>query len=430
MPTIKGWLITLVGVALIVTGRGLGAEGLEQLGFALIVLIAVAVGVVRLRTADLRIVRQANPEKATAGRPVTISLLVRNPGRASVPLVLLQDRLPVELATQARFAIPGLEAGGKREMSFRVTPPRRGRYDIGPLDLSFVDPFGVAQVRREAAGTTAFFAHPRVQRLVLPRDLAQQRSLALSALKQPSGGRGDDFYTLREWSHGDDLRKIHWPSTAKRQKVMIRQEEISWHTRVAVVLDDRRSAHDGFGNSSSFERAVEAAASVVSLYEGAGYSYRFATATQPGLAAAKGSTHLHRCLDLLTTADLHSSGPNDPDPLVARLAAVQASGTGEGALVVIAGTVSPETALALSGCQRTFRQIIVLSFPAHRFGRAGTRERWEGEKQTFEVARLLTRSGGKMLVLGPGDPLAAAWGSLGRPGYEGAQAWEAKPELV
>ena len=70
---------------------------------------------------------------------------------------------------------------------------------------------------------------------------------------------GDEFVTLREYELGDDLRRVHWRSTARTGELMIRQDEARWRSRAAVVLDVQPGAHD----AASFEVAVEAAASVV-----------------------------------------------------------------------------------------------------------------------------------------------------------------------
>ena len=69
---------------------------------------------------------------------------------------------------------------------------------------------------------------------------------------------GDEFVTLREYEVGDDLRRVHWRSTARTGELMIRQDEARWRSRAAVVLDVNPGAHD----AASFEVAVEAAASV------------------------------------------------------------------------------------------------------------------------------------------------------------------------
>ncbi len=48
---------------------------------------------------------------------------------------------------------------------------------------------------------------------------------------------GEDFFTLRDYEDGDDLRKVHWPSSAKRDRLMIRQLEMPWQSRALIVLD-------------------------------------------------------------------------------------------------------------------------------------------------------------------------------------------------
>lgn len=71
---------------------------------------------------------------------------------------------------------------------------------------------------------------------------------------------GEDFYTLREYQRGDDLRRVHWPSSAKTDQLMIRQLETPWQSRALVLLDVRPSVYE---SDEAFETAVSGAASVV-----------------------------------------------------------------------------------------------------------------------------------------------------------------------
>lgn len=426
MPTARGWLVATTGLVLCIASRAFGAEALGQVGLALIVLLISALVVVRLGRHDLSVTRRLVPDRAVAETPVVGTLELQNDGLGAAPLVLLEDDLPAILRTRARFAFSGVEARGKREASYKLRPSRRGRYEVGPVEMSCVDPFALARVKKVAGGTSALLVYPKIEQLVLPRDLGERRSLSVSALRQPTGATGEDFYTLREYVEGDDLRKIHWPSTAKRQRYMIRQEETPWHNRATIVLDDRASTYDG----EAFERAVEAAASLVDLYHRSGYTYRLAGAHDPGIAANRGSKHRSVCLDHLATIGTRSLG-SGPDPLlIARFAELEARNSAEGTLVVICGDIEPEAAVAMSRCRRRFKQVIAISFPSHRFGPGSTRSRWDGEKKTMDVVRLLMRSGARAIVLGPGDPLRTGWGSLSRVTTGGESAWDQKHEPV
>ena len=411
MLTLRGWSVALTGIALLVVARIFGAGPVEQFGFALLVLPLLAIAVVRLGKHDLEVVRRTNPERVRAGSKVKVTLEIKNRGRGPAPLLLLEDRVPTDVAGRARFALHGVEPKGRRYASYELRPPRRGHYQVGPLTLTSTDPFGLARRASAATPTASILVHPRVEPLALPRDFGDRRSLAVSALRQPIGAQGEDFYTLREYNEGDDLRKVHWPATAKRGRYMIRQEETPWHTRATVVFDDRTSAHDGIGDTSSFERVIEATASIVDLYHRSGYTYRLTGATAAGLQASKGSPHFNRSLDLLATVMTSSAGA-EGDPLSARLLEIEAGTAGEGTLALIAGSLSTDAALAVTRCRRRFRQVIVVIFPAHRFGSMTAKGRGSAEEGVTEVVKLLGRSGVQTVVLGPEEPLLSGWDSL------------------
>jgi uncharacterized protein (DUF58 family) len=418
VPTVRGWLTVGIALGLWSAGRVLGVRPLEQLAFALIVLVIAAVVLVNMRRHDLSVERRVVPERARAGQKVEVRLRILNLGRGSAPLMLLDDAVPLELSGHSRFAVNGIEPGGDRDTGYELRPPRRGRYQIGPLSVHFIDPFGLAQTRSHLAEPSALLVHPRMEELGMPRDLGHHRTMSTSALRQFTAARGEDFFTLREYVEGDDLRRIHWPSTAKRNKPMIRQEETPWHTRATIVLDDRRAGVDTIGEPAAFERAVEGAASLCDLYRRSGYTYRLLGAVHPGVAGARDTEHFHRCLDLLATIQ---SQLGHEEALLTRLAELQVGNSAEGTLVVVTTDPTPALAQSLAGCRRRWRTIIVLAFPRHRFGLAATRDRWGGEQVTFEAVTLLHRSGIRTLVLGPGESIVGAWGSLSRVRREAAR---------
>ncbi|HYO60547.1 MAG TPA: hypothetical protein VEU29_01455, partial [Actinomycetota bacterium] len=195
---------------------------------------------------------------------------------------------------------------------------------------------------------------------------------------------------------------------------MIRQEETPWHTRATVVFDDRSAGHDGIGDAGSFERVVEATASIVDLYHRSGYTYRLAGASASGLPAAKGSPHFNRALDLLATVRTSATDTAGTDALVARLLEIDAATAGEGTLAVVTGSLSPEAAMAITRCGRRFRQTIVVTFPSHRFAALTTKARWAGEEAVRDVVKLLARGGAHAIVLGPEESLLSGWDSLTR----------------
>ena len=84
---------------------------------------------------------------------------------------------------------------------------------------------------------------------------------------------------MREYRRGDDLRRVHWRSSARVGELMVRREEQPWQSRATVFLDNRAGAHRGQGIASSLEAAVSAAASIAVHLSQRGFTVRLVTAT-------------------------------------------------------------------------------------------------------------------------------------------------------
>ena len=144
---------------------------------------------------------------------------------------------------------------------YRVPTNRRGRYSLGPISLTVTDPFGLARRSWPAGAADEVTICPRVHELRPPPGApGRLRSASPFAVRfHAPAVDGEEFLTLREYEVGDDLRRIHWRSTARTGELIVREDEAQWQPRAVVLLDTRPSAHD----EASFEAAVEAAASVV-----------------------------------------------------------------------------------------------------------------------------------------------------------------------
>ncbi|MGI8774792.1 MAG: DUF58 domain-containing protein [Actinomycetota bacterium] len=431
MPTGRGWLLACVGVGLWVAGRAFGSGPLEQLGFGLLGLVILALLSLRRGRHRLEVTRSVHPERVQAGREVKIEVTLSNEGKGPAPLLLLEDGLPPEVSGRARFAVNGIEAGSARKTGYSLRPSRRGHYPIGPLKVTVSDPFGIATRSSTLGEVTPFLVYPRTEMLTLPRDTGRRRTMASSAKRQPTGATGEDFYTLREYVAGDDLRRIHWGATAKRDRYMIRQEETPWHARATILLDDRAGSYRGAG----WERAVETAASLADLYHRSGYTYRLSCACASGRPTGRGPDHYHRTLDLLATMDPTSTDGTD-DPLLARLLEMEAQTHIEGVLLLVSGEMSPEVAHALAHCGRRFKMVAVLSIPPEMYGGAHAGGRTGRDRTQIEQSRILLGcSGIKNQVLEPGVSLthawSALWGTQGASGPSrsgGEDPWDRKQE--
>src|SRR5207237_1463655 len=125
--------------------------------------------------------------------------------------------------------------------------------------LQLSDPFRLASLWLTGAPATRLVVYPRIDKVPAPPHTQGDDPRAGADHRSFLSRTGEDFYALRAYQVGDDLRRVHWPSTARLDELMIRQNEMPWQARVTVLLDVRRRAHRG----QSLEQGGSAAASVV-----------------------------------------------------------------------------------------------------------------------------------------------------------------------
>ncbi|MFD7231811.1 DUF58 domain-containing protein [Streptomyces sp. NPDC059881] len=276
--TTRGRSFLAAGVAAAVCAVVLGQSDLLRVGLLLAVLPLICVAVLyrtRYRVAGSR---RLFPSRAPAGSEARVHLRMDNVSRMPTGLLMLQDHVPYVLGPRPRFVLDRVEPGGRREVSYRVRSDLRGRYPLGPLQLRLSDPFGMCELTRSFSAYDTLTVIPRTEPLPPVRLSGEamgygdgrQRSLALS---------GDDDIIPRTYRHGDDLRRVHWRSTARYGELMVRREEQPQRARCTVLLDTRRGAYQGAGPDSAFEWAVSGAASVLVHMLERGFSARLLTDT-------------------------------------------------------------------------------------------------------------------------------------------------------
>lgn len=262
-----------------------------------------------------------------------VEIVVRNAGRSpSAPLVASDD-LPDCIGGPVRLAIPSLQGRSRRLITYQLVPSRRGLWRIGPGRITFTDPFGLAQARPRLLGTSTMLVYPRVESLssrALNRRVAGEgaRSAALAVA-------GTELFTMREYQPGDDLRKLHWRSTARTGKLIVRQEEVRRWDRATILVDNRRSAHPPFAaerGEDSFERVIESAASLLDLFFQSGLSVRLVWASGPPERGpgsfSKAPGHYHRLMEQLALARLC-------DPEERAMSALMRPGESPGLLAIV-----------------------------------------------------------------------------------------------
>ncbi len=254
----QGWIVVLASLGLLIAGRLLGLLEMFLLGTAGLLLVGVAVVIVARPQPRLAVRRTLHPPRVHAGTPSRVELTARNAGSRRTGVVRLHD--PVTDTAGAELLLGPLESGRQLAAAYQLPTDRRGILQAGPLRAVVNDPFGLAERSFAVADVAQLTVLPRVDQLSpLPHSVGRDDPHAGADHPNVLGQGGEDFYALREYVVGDDLRRVHWASTARRGELMVRQDEVPWQGRTTVLLDARRDTT----SPESFELAVSAAASIV-----------------------------------------------------------------------------------------------------------------------------------------------------------------------
>jgi uncharacterized protein (DUF58 family) len=300
--TRQGWLVGAGAIALLAAGRILGLPELFALGIiaaALLLGSALLVGTARL---ELEVGRAIHPARVHVGTPSRVDLTIRNMRATTTPVLRLRD--PVSGTRGADLLVPPLGRAERTIAAYRLPTDRRGLVQIGPLDVVVGDPFGLTSLATAAAPKVALTVYPRVDQIdPLPYTTGHD---PLAGARQPNslGRTGEDFYALRPYVVGDDLRRIHWPSSARHDELLVRQNELPWQGRTTVLLDVRKAAHAG----DSLEVAVSAAASIVAATARRNDLVRLVTTAGTDSDFAPGSDHIEAIMEHLAIVPASPSG--------------------------------------------------------------------------------------------------------------------------
>ncbi|WEH18713.1 DUF58 domain-containing protein [Streptomyces sp. VNUA24] len=408
--TTRGRSFLAAGVAAAVCAYVLGQSDLLRVGLLLAVLPLVCTTVLyrtRYRVAGSR---RLSPARVPAGGEARVHLRMDNVSRLPTGLLMLQDRVPYVLGPRPRFVLDRVEAGGRREVSYRVRSDLRGRYPLGPLQLRLTDPFGMCELTRSFSTFDTLTVVPRVEALPPVRlggeakgyGDGRQRSLALA---------GEDDVLPRGYRHGDDLRRVHWRSTARYGELMVRREEQPQRARCTVLLDTRAEAFLGAGPDSAFEWAVSGAASALVHMLERGFSVRLLTDTGssvPGegadgfAGAGQGSADAAGLMmDTLAVID-HSEG-SGLSPAYDAL-----RGGNEGLLIAFLGDLDEEQATVIGKMRRRGGGAVAFLLDSETWT-TETGEVPGAGSASEESLRLLHEAGWTALTVPRGASLAELW---------------------
>jgi uncharacterized protein (DUF58 family) len=399
--TTRGRCLLAAGVAAALCALLLNERDLLRVAvfvIALPVLAAMVAGRARLGLSAQRRVAPRIP----VGEPAQVELALSSHGRLPAGGLLIEDGMPDALGSAPRFVVERVSRHGTVLLRYPISPVMRGVHALGPLVARVTDPFGLAEFGRQLAGHTRLVVVPAVHALTgLPA--AGGRGLGDEGAGRLRLGQGEDDAVVRPFRQGDDLRKVHWRSTARRDELMVRVEEAPWRGGTTVLLDRRSAAHRGSGPAASLEWAVSMAGSVcLHLLR---HGHRIRLITEDGALLAGGGdadNSADAVLDAL--AGLQTSALYD-------LAHCRPLRDSQDVIAILGGTTVEAAAELLNSRARATRSRVVL-LDVNRWASAGQADAQPLTPGPDAAARLLGDAGWGVVIAGPHQPMDAVWREL------------------
>ena len=250
--TPTGWAV----VTLVVVGLALAVafQWVEALACALAGVVALALAAMRVAWRPPHVVSIRVPnERIVAGQTAVGEISVRNERARSVRSGIIE--LPIGTGT-GEFVVPPLGAHETWDEIFLISSRHRGLINVGPARAVRSDALGLLRRVRMWDEPVLLHVHPRTVRVPFDATGFQLDVEGVSTGKLSSSDVS--FHALRDYEPGDDRRAVHWQSTARLGKLIVRQYEETHRSHHVIVLDTSRDAWD----HDTFETAVSVAGSL------------------------------------------------------------------------------------------------------------------------------------------------------------------------
>jgi len=339
-----GWGTCASGILLVALGAAMAWGPLVLIGAGLLVL-AVGAFAYALSTPRLALERAVEPPRVEKGQPAIALIRATNLSWRTLGGLIIEQRMG---GTVFRAQLPRLRRGEGGLRTYRLPTSRRGTYRVGAVEVPRADPFGLCRRVRALGQPQVISVHPRTIRL---RPLPSGKSRNLEGPSSDMSPQGTvTFHRLREYALGDDLRTVHWPSTARLGRLVVRHYVDTAQPFTVVLVDVRPDVY----SPESFEEAMDVAASVASSMSAdrAPVQIRTTAGERVGGPGHKDPASL---VDFLT--DL---APSPSGTLAAQLLPLRQE-RGGSALVVVTGVLDSGSLPAIAALNRRFDHVIVTS---------------------------------------------------------------------
>jgi uncharacterized protein (DUF58 family) len=272
----SGIIFVLAGAALIIAAYRFALPGLLPAGLLLLGLVVLSALLIVWGTRRVSVTMSTPlPEVALAasrdryplaaeGKEVEVEARVTNIGQLAIPAATIDFVAAEGFGDSTSGEVPALAHRASQTVLTSFTPNRRGVSGIEAVLITVFGPFGLVKMKRKVRGAFPVAVSVPILGARIPKD-SSIRPARLDDGKVRSGHTTRDFHT-REYVPGDDLRHVHWPSTAKSGELMVRHEADEETLHALIVIDLAADAADAQPSEQEIEFLLAAAVSAGSAF--------------------------------------------------------------------------------------------------------------------------------------------------------------------
>jgi len=235
-----------------------GARPLYPVALGLVLAVAAAAIWVRVLRRPMGLHRTLGAGEHLAGDDVPVRLDLSVEGRLPPATLVVHERI----GRLGEWEIPLRRHGGGLRGAYELTKVPRGRYPVESTRIVIEDPFGLERAEVDLSRPESLLVYPRIATI--------ERVFSDAGAQTPGGRRlllrrltGFELHSVREYEQGESLRRVHWPSTARRGELMVKELEDAPRDEAAILLDGDGSTVVGEPPDSTFELQVRIAGSLV-----------------------------------------------------------------------------------------------------------------------------------------------------------------------
>ncbi len=238
VPTRTGWWILILSTVLGIFGRLVGGVEFIVPGTAGVAAVSLALLLRHLRPSRITVKKRLSPLRVSAGDSARVDIELHTHRSRRTPLLRVHDAVPGTRGFTVEVA-PIEAEGGVARASYRLNTAGRGLHEVGPVTIHDSDAFGLVEREHVIPSLLRLIVLPRIEPVGRIPVRAAEDTLLGKKHRQALGLSDEDFDGLRPYTPGDDLRRVHWLSSARQDELQVRQPRPPRHGLLSVVIDTR-----------------------------------------------------------------------------------------------------------------------------------------------------------------------------------------------